>query len=68
MADGVGRTGLMDEESRRSITRALEEPSPDGVSTRWIVLVVLTTALVLDQVGVLPVPIEDLLVPLLSVL
>ena len=68
MADGVGRTGLMDEESRRSITRTLEEPSPDGVSTRWIVLVVLTTALVLDQVGVLPVPIEDLLVPLLSVL
>tara|TARA_Y100000592_G_scaffold53117_1_gene83850 strand:- start:461 stop:667 length:207 start_codon:yes stop_codon:yes gene_type:complete len=68
MADGVGQTGPMDEESLRSITRTLEEPSPGGVSTRWIVLAVLTTALVLDQVGVLPVPIEDLLVPLLSVL
>jgi hypothetical protein len=68
MAAGVDPTGPMDEESRRSITSALEEHSPDPVSTRWIVLVVLTTALVLDLVGVLPVPIGDLLVPLLSVL
>ena len=68
MADGVGQTGLMDGESRRSITRTLEEPSPDGASTRWIVLVVLTTALVLDLAGVLPVPIGDLLEPLLFVL
>lgn len=68
MAAGVDPTGPMDEESLRSITRELGEPSPDGASTRWIVLAVLTTVLVLDLVGVLPVPIEDLLVPLLSVL
>ena len=66
MAAGVDPTGPMDEESRRSITSALEETSPDPVSTRWIVLVALTTALVLDLAGVLPVPIGDLLVPLLS--
>ena len=68
MAAGVDPTGPMDEESRHLITRTLVEPSPGGVSTRLIVLVALTTVLVLDLAGVLPVPIEDLLVPLLSVL
>ena len=68
MAAGVDPIGQMEGESRRLITSALEEHSPDPVSTRWIVLVVLMTVLVLDLVGVLPVPIEDLLVPLLSVL
>ena len=68
MDAGAVPTGPMDEESRHSITRMLAAISRVGVSTRWIVLVVLTIALVLDLVGVLPVPIEDLLVPLLSVL
>ena len=68
MDDGAALTGPMDGESRRSITRTLEELSPDPVSTRWIVLVVLMTALVLDLAGVLQVPIGDLLEPLLFVL
>ena len=68
MEDGVVPIGPMDGESRRSITSALEELSPDPVSTRWIVLVALMTVPVLDLAGVLPVPIGDLLVPLLSVL
>ena len=68
MAAGVDLTGPMDGESRRSITRTPEEISPDPASTRWIVLVVLTIVLVLDLAGALPVPIGDLLVPLLSVL
>ena len=68
MADGVVPIGPMDGESRRSITRALEEHSPDPVLIRWIVLAALMTVLVLDLVGVLPVPIEDLLGPLLFVL
>ena len=68
MAAGVDPTGPMDEESRRLITRMLEETSPGAVSTRWIVLAVLMIVLALDLVGVLPVPIADLLVPLLSVL
>jgi hypothetical protein len=66
MAAGVDPTGPMDEKSQRLITRMLEETSPDAVSTRWIVLVVLMIVLALDLVGVLPVPIADLLVPLLS--
>lgn len=61
MAAGVDPTGPMDEESRRLITRMLEETSPGAVSTRWIVLVVLMIVLALDLVGVLPVPIADLL-------
>jgi len=68
MADGVVPIGPMDGESRRSITRTLEEISPDPASTRWIVLAALMTVLVLDLVGVLPVPIEDLLGALLFVL
>lgn len=68
MVAGVDQTGPMDKESRRSITSSPEEALPDPAMTRWIVLVVLTTALVLDLAGVLPVPIEDLLAPLLTVL
>ena len=61
MAAGAVPTGPMDAESPRSITSALEETSPDPVSIRWIVLVVITIALVLDLADVLPVPIADLL-------
>ena len=68
MDDGAVPTGPMDGESRRLITSVLEETSPDPVSTRWIVLAALTTVLALDLAGVLPVPIEDLVVLLLSVL
>ena len=68
MEDGVVPTGPTDEEFPHSITRTPAEASEGGVSTRLIVLVVLTTALVLDLLDVLPVPIEDLLPVLLSVL
>lgn len=68
MDDGVVPTGPMDKESRRSITRMLEETSGAGVSTRWIVLVVLMIGLALDLADVLPVPIVDWLQALLFVL
>ena len=68
MAAGVDPTGPMDEESRLLITRTLEETSRESVLTRWIVLVVLMTALALDLAGVLPVPIDAWLKPLLFVL
>tara|TARA_Y100001963_G_C6657770_1_gene388932 strand:+ start:126 stop:332 length:207 start_codon:yes stop_codon:yes gene_type:complete len=68
MAAGVDPDGPMDEGSPHSITRIKEATSKAGVSTRWIVLVVTMTALVLDLVGVLEVPIGDLLGWLLVVL
>ena len=68
MADGADLIGPMDEESTPCPTSDKEEILPDGVLTRWIVLVVAMTVTVLDLAGVVQVPIDDLLGLLLYVL
>ena len=61
MAGGVVPIGPMDEESTLCPTNSKAETLLDFASTRWIVLVVVMTVIVLDLADVLPVPTEDLL-------
>ena len=61
MADGAVPIGPMDGESPHSSTSNKEATSKVGASTRWIVLVAVTTVLVLDLAGVVQVPTDDLL-------
>ena len=68
MDAGAGQTGLMDEESTPCPTKDKEATLLVAVSTRWTVLVAVMTVIVLDLVGVVEVPTDDLLGLLLSVL
>ena len=68
MADGAVPIGPMDEESTPCPTNDKVETFQVSASTRWIVLVVVMTVIVLDLAGVLEVPTDDLLGLLLYVL
>jgi hypothetical protein len=58
----------MDDKSLHSSTSAKAGTLLDGALTRWIVLVVAMTVIVLDLAGVVQVPTDDLLGLLLYVL
>ena len=68
MADGAVPIGPMDEESTPCPTNDKVATLLVAVSTRWTVLVVAMTVIVLDQAGVLDLQTHDLLGLLLSVL
>ena len=68
MAGGAVPTGPMDGELTPCPTNSKAGTLPGGASTRWIVLVGITTAAVLDLTGVLQLPTDSLLELLLFVL
>lgn len=68
MDAGADPTGPMDEESTPCPTEDKGATLLVAVSTRWTVLVAVMTVIVLDLVGVVQVPTDDLLGLLLSVL
>jgi hypothetical protein len=68
MADGAVPIGPMDGELMPCPTSDKEETFLDAVLTRWTVLVAVTTVIVLDLVGAVEVPTDDLLGLLLYVL
>jgi hypothetical protein len=68
MADGAVPIGPMDEELTPCPTSDKVATFQVSASTRWIVLVVVMIAIVLDLAGVVHLPTDDLLGLLLYVL